>query len=131
MRADYGIPTPAARAVADIVSRMFAAFARRDVEATLALISPACELDVPATAQMAGRAGPYRGHDGVRLYFADLARVWDELVVTPESIRATAESAVTFGRVHARAGGESVELRVAWLWTVKDGLVQSGRTFEA
>lgn len=127
---DYGILTPAAREVADLVTRMFEAFARRDIDSTLALVAAVCTLDVPATAQLAGREGPYRGHDGLRTYFADLERVWDELVVTPESIRAAAGSAVTFGRIHARAGELVVDRRVAWMWRVEGGLVVSGQTFD-
>jgi ketosteroid isomerase-like protein len=71
-----------------------------------------CELDLPGTPQLAGRPGPYRGRQGVRGYFADAGRVWDEL---------TRGEVVVFGRVRGRRGDEMVERRVAWFWSFREG----------
>ena len=51
---------------------MFAAFAERDVERVLDLIDPEVEFTA-VTADVAGRAEPYRGHEGIREYFGDVA----------------------------------------------------------
>ena len=58
---------------ADIVRRAFDAFSRRDLTVLLTLTDPEMEF-MPATARVAGRAEPYRGHDGLRTYLADVAR---------------------------------------------------------
>ena len=62
---------------ADIVRRAFDAFSRRDLSALLAISDPEIEF-MPATARVAGRGEPYRGHEGLRTYLADVARVWQE-----------------------------------------------------
>ena len=67
---------------ADIVRRAFEAFSRRDLSALLAISDPEVEF-MPATARVAGRGEPYRGHDGLRTYLADVARVWQELRSEP------------------------------------------------
>ena len=35
------------------------------------------------TAEVAGRDGPYRGHAGMELYFADVEQIWEEINLTP------------------------------------------------
>ena len=123
---------------------MFAAFDRRDLEATLAFLHPEVELSVPGTASAAGRREPYRGHEGVRRYFADVDAVWTELEVIPEDPRAVADAVVIFGRARGRrrpdspraepepesflpAPGEAFEQGVLWTWKLRDGLIVSGR----
>ena len=64
---------------------------------------------------------PYRGHDGIREYFADAARVWDDLTLHADDVRAIAGSVVVFGRVTALAQGRRLERRVIWTWKVRDG----------
>ena len=68
----------------EIVRAVYDAFARRDIEAMLDYLAPDCELYLEGTARVAGREGPYRGHDGMREYFADVERLWDELVLHAE-----------------------------------------------
>ena len=66
------------------VRALFDAFARRDVERALTLVDPGFEFWPQGTAERAGREEPYRGADGLRRYFADVAEVWDELWVDPQ-----------------------------------------------
>jgi len=108
---------------------MFAAFARRDIEAVLPYLDADIELQVPSTSGFAGRTGPYRGHQGIRDYFADVAAVWDELVVEPEDFRATDGAVVIFGHVHGRRGQRRIETRVLWSWKLRAGKVISGAVF--
>ncbi|MBJ7455667.1 MAG: SpoIIE family protein phosphatase [Thermoleophilia bacterium] len=109
------------------VRAVYDAFARRDMEAALAHMDPAIELHLRATGELAGRDGPYRGHDGAREYFADLERVWDELELHADDIRAAAGAVVVFGRVTGRRGDEQLQRSVMWSWTVRDGLATSVR----
>jgi ketosteroid isomerase-like protein len=108
---------------------MFAAFAERDVAGLLQVLHPDVEFTSHATAELAGRSGPYRGHEGIGLYFDDVAAVWDELTVEPVDYRAVAGSVVIFGRVHARRADEKVDTAVIWTWRLRDGLVIWGSVF--
>jgi ketosteroid isomerase-like protein len=78
---------------------------------------------------MAGRAEHYRGHDGIRQYFADVAKVWHEFVVIPEDFRAAAGSVVVFGRVRAYNDETTVDSPVVWVWKLRGDLVSSGQVF--
>jgi ketosteroid isomerase-like protein len=118
-----------ARSEVQIVRAMFEAFARRDVEAALERVHPRMQLTVPGTAVLAGRSGPYVGHDGLRRYFDDVTAIWDELTVTALDYRAVAGSVVVFGRVRARRGADRLDTAAIWTWRVQDGLVISGAAF--
>jgi hypothetical protein len=116
----------------ETVRRMFDAFARRDLDATLAQLDPDIVLTVPATANLAGRTGPYRGHEGVRQYLADVEAVWSELALEPLDFRDAAGAVVIFGRVTGRRApqgdepGEVVHDSVIWTWKLRDGRIVSG-----
>lgn len=115
----------------ELVQHMFEAFARRDLEVVLPLLHPDVELRVGPTAELAGHAGPYRGHDGIRQYARDVDSVWEQLELHPEDYRAVAGSVVIFGRVSMRRQGVSGEARVTWIWKLRDGQVISGAVFPA
>jgi ketosteroid isomerase-like protein len=116
----YGTPGRVEQEVAT-VQAIYTAFARRDVEAALPHVADDCEMHVPGTAALTGRTGPYRGPEGVREYFADAARVWTELTLHAEDIRASSGGVVVFGHAEGRVGDELVRRRVLWLWQVRDG----------
>ena len=117
----YG--NPGARDVEiEVVRAIYAAFERRDVEGALRYISSSCEFRATGTAQRLGRTEPYVGHAGLREYFADAAKVWEDLVLHADDIRAAAGGVIVFGHVEGRTGGELVRRRTLWSWQVKDGL---------
>jgi ketosteroid isomerase-like protein len=122
----YGTPGDVQKEVAT-VRAIYAAFARRDVEAAVAHISEDCVIDLPGTARATGRSQPYRGRDGVRQYFADAARVWTELTLHADDIRATGNGVAVFGYVDGKQGGQSIRRRVLWLWQVHEGMAVSVR----
>jgi ketosteroid isomerase-like protein len=112
-----------------MVGRVMDAFNRRDIEAALALATPDCELRPAGTRALTGTEC-YRGHDGIREYFEDVARVWpDGLEVEPVDFRAVAGSVVVFGRVKGIAFGDPLHDEVVWVWRIRDGLVASGQVF--
>lgn len=122
----YG--NPSGRAVEiDTVRAIYDAFARRDLEAALAHISETCEFHATGTAQRLGRTAPYIGHAGLREYFADAERVWEDLVLHADDIRAAAGGVIVFGHVEGRTGGEVVRRRALWSWQVRDGLATGMR----
>ena len=81
------------------VRAIYDAFARRDIEATIPHVADDCVIDLPGTAQLAGRTEPYRGPEGLRHYFADAERVWSKLTLHADDIRAAANGVVVFGHV--------------------------------
>ena len=106
----------------DVVRATFAAFAARDLDGVLALSHPDIEFTA-VTAEHAGRTGPYRGHDGMRQYFRDVASVWEELRLTPREFREEGDLILVTGRVSARSRGRTVTGSTGWLWRVRDGKV--------
>ena len=116
----------------DIVRGVFDAFSRRDLAALLDLADPGIVF-VPPTGRLAGRTEPYRGHQGLRVYFADVARVWEELTVEPlEFHRAGDDTVVAIGRVYAWGVGRVVDAPVGWLWRFgPDGKAVYGRVYES
>jgi ketosteroid isomerase-like protein len=114
----------------DIVRRVFEAFERRDVEALVAL----CAEDIvfePVTARIAAGGEPYRGHDGMRAYLADVARVWQELRPEPTAYHEGAGGVVVAtGRIYAWGVGRVIDSPAGWVWLVRDGLIVHGRIFE-
>jgi ketosteroid isomerase-like protein len=106
----------------DVVKAVFAAFAERDLESVLEFASPDIEF-VAVTSGYAGRAEPYRGHDGIRQYFRDVAEVWDELRLTPTDYRMVGDRVLVTGRVSARSPARVVSGSTGWSWRVRGGKV--------
>jgi ketosteroid isomerase-like protein len=102
------------------VRALFAAFADRDAERALALVDPAFEFWPQGTAELTGREEAYRGHDGLRRYFSDVERVWDELRVDPHDLRVAGDGVVAFGTIEGRAGGQEVRRPVIWVFKLRD-----------
>jgi ketosteroid isomerase-like protein len=110
-----------------VIEALYEAFARRDLDAALALFDPAVEFWPQGTAELAARTEPYRGHDGIRAYFRDVTTLWDELRVEPDDFRAAGGGVVVFGTAHGRAGDRVLEQPVIWVWKLREGRVLFGR----
>jgi ketosteroid isomerase-like protein len=123
----YGAPGDVEREIAT-VRAIYDAFGRRDVEGALAYCASEVEMVLPTTAGHAGRSGPYRGHAGVRAYFADVSAVWDDLTLHAHDIRATSRAVIVFGSITGRRGAERIRRKVVWTWMLRDGLAVSVRT---
>jgi ketosteroid isomerase-like protein len=111
-----------------VVKATFAAFAARDLEAVLALCAPDVEFTA-VTGEHAGRTEPYRGHDGMRDYFRDVAAVWEELRLTPREFRASGDRILVTGKVSARSRSRTVTGSTGWIWRVRDGKVTYVRVY--
>jgi ketosteroid isomerase-like protein len=112
----------------DVVRAVFAAFADRDVERVLAYADPAVEFSA-VTGDHAGRTEPYRGHEGIRQYFRDVAAVWDELRLTPGEFRQRGDTILVTGRVSARSLARVVAGSTGWIWRLRDGKVVYARVY--
>jgi uncharacterized protein len=113
----------------ELVRRVFAAFAERDVEAVLELVGRDVEF-FPPTATIAGHETPYRGHEGLRKYFEDVARIWEVLEVVPHEYREAGDQVIALGRVYGRGlDGLLVDSPTGWIWTVEGGKIVAGRVY--
>jgi len=112
-----------------LVERLFDAFNRRDVDTVISLCDESVQFR-PITAEFAGRSGPYNGHEGLRLYFADVAAVWEELLVTPQRVRSHGDVILVTGRVYARGRGRGIrDLPAAWVWRRRCDLLREGTVY--
>jgi ketosteroid isomerase-like protein len=113
-----------------LVRRLYEAFAARDRDAMVALVTADMEFFPQVTASMVNRTEPYRGHEGLRRYFEDAGRVWRHLEIIPHEYRDLGERVLVFGRVYARGeGGYISDSPAAWLWRIEDDLIGWGRVF--
>ncbi|HSI81058.1 MAG TPA: nuclear transport factor 2 family protein [Solirubrobacterales bacterium] len=114
---------------AGLARRGFEAFARRDLETMVEFADPEIEINV-VTAHVAGRDGPYRGHDGIRQYLDDVDATWDEIDLQPRQyVEIGDERVLVLGRVRTRRGSTLIDVPNAWLWELAGGKVKSIRLF--
>jgi ketosteroid isomerase-like protein len=112
----------------EVVRRMFAAFADRDLGAMLPELDPDVVF-LPVTANLTTGGVPYRGHDGMAQYLADVAGVWPELRLFPEDMRELGDVVVVLGRVLARGGGMILDRPTGWLFTLRDRKIVRGDVY--
>ena len=113
----------------ELVARLYEAFNRRDVDAVIGLSDESVEFRT-ITAEFAGRTGPYRGHDGLRLYFEDVAVTWEELLVTPQRVCARGDLILVTGRVYARGRRYGIrDLPATWIWRLKGDVLCEGAVY--
>ena len=112
----------------EVVKATFAAFADRDLETVLSLAHPDIEFSA-VTGEQAGRTEPYRGHDGLRQYFRDVAAQWEELRLTPREFRAEGDLVLVTGRVSARSRSRTISGSTGWIWRVRGGKVVYGKVY--
>ena len=111
----------------DIVRAIYDAFARRDIEAALEHVDPDMTFAPEGTAKLLGRTEPYRGHAGLREYFADVERTWAELTLHATDIRATGGGVVVFGHVEGTIDGKAYSSDAIWTWQIRGGKAVSAR----
>jgi uncharacterized protein len=75
--------------------------------------------------------GVHRGREEVQRFLDDQAAPFDAMVVEPERLIAKDDSVVALIRVRGRPRGSTAEfeLRIAHLWTLRDGKVARGQGF--
>ncbi len=116
----YGNPAGVTSDI-DVVRGIYAAFAARDIEAATKLLAPDCELHLRGTQNLIGRDEPYRGHAGMREYYADVERTWEELTLFANDFRAIPGAVVVMGHVEGRLNGEPIRRGAVWTWKVEAG----------
>jgi ketosteroid isomerase-like protein len=112
-----------------LVGRLYSAFNQRDEVAIVELCSERMEF-FAVTAEEVGRAAPYVGPDGLRDYFADVAQIWEELLITASRIERRGDRLLVLGRVYVRNRELGIrDMPVAWIWQVRDGVFIRGEVF--
>jgi ketosteroid isomerase-like protein len=114
---------------AEIVRAVFDAFSRRDAAALIELCDPEIVF-TPPTQRLAGRNEPYRGHEGLRTYLADVSRVWQELRSEPDEYVELDDRVLCTGRVYAWGVGRVIDAPAGWVWRLRDELVVEGHVYE-
>jgi ketosteroid isomerase-like protein len=109
---------------AEVVRRIYGAFARNDPAGALALIDPGVEIEYQGAVPDA--CGSYRGYEGMGKLLQTILGSFDveRFEVTPERIVPINEGRVVVG-LHQRgvgaASGAEVEIRVGQVWTIRGG----------
>jgi ketosteroid isomerase-like protein/GNAT superfamily N-acetyltransferase len=122
---------PAGDRASDVetVRTLFEAFNSRDVEGGLSLLHPDIVFE-PVSGAVLNEGEPYRGHEGMRRYFAHVEEHWQKLTVNPVQIRAAGRAVVALGHASGEgAGGALREAPTTWVFKLSDGLVTSVQIF--
>jgi ketosteroid isomerase-like protein len=111
----------------EVVQAVYGAFRRRDVEGVLRHLAPDCELHLEGTGRVLGREQPYIGHAGLREYFADVDRAWDDLELHTDDFRLIPGFVVVIGHVTGRRDDQPIRRASVWTWQLQEGKVTSVR----
>jgi ketosteroid isomerase-like protein len=105
---------------AELISGLYAAFARRDVPAILAVLGDDIEWHSPATLP---HGGDFHGREAVGGFFQGIGEHWESLEVDIEDVVSGGETVVVLVKAHGclRATGEESAYSAAHAWTVRDG----------
>jgi uncharacterized protein len=113
----------------EIVSASFDAIAGGDLDALLSLYDPAVRF-MPLTGTQV-ESGGYRGHQGVRDYFAEVGEIWDGMRPYADQVRTVGDHVVVIGgcAVRGRGSGVVTDSPLAWVITVRESKITSHRGF--
>jgi serine phosphatase RsbU (regulator of sigma subunit)/ketosteroid isomerase-like protein len=113
-----------------LVESLYDSFNRRDEAGIVAACDEEMGFFPAGTAEAIGRDAPYVGPGGLQEYMADVAQVWEELLITPSELERDGEHLLVRGRVYARSRELGIrDLPIAWIWEVRDGRFVRGEVF--
>lgn len=112
-----------------LVERLFDAFNRRNAEDMVAVCDEEMEF-FAVTADAVGRADPYIGPAGLDDYLADVAKAWEELLITPMEVEREGDRLLVRGRVYVRSRELGIrDMPVAWIWELREDRFVRGEVF--
>jgi ketosteroid isomerase-like protein len=113
----------------DLIMRGFDLWNRGDVDATLELIHPDVEW---VTGDVIFDADPvYRGHEGLRRFWADFMGAFEAISVEPLDHRERGDEVVIKVRFRARGrDGVTADLEVNQRYTLRDGKLARFEAYE-
>jgi ketosteroid isomerase-like protein len=103
----------------ELLQEGIAALNRGNVEAALAVLGE----DVVLIPQRSATEGAYRGHSGVRSWFADTAETFEMFRWDIDELRDLGDRVLAIGKVHIRARGSGIETDItsAGIATFREG----------
>jgi ketosteroid isomerase-like protein len=109
----------------ELVRRSLDAWNAEDLDALLACAHPDIQVDFSANPLFPGLEEVYRGHDGVRRWWATFTEPFEFIRVEPVRLVASADRAVALLHFEARgkSSGAAVDLQLVNRWTCADGLI--------
>jgi uncharacterized protein len=112
----------------DVVTRALTAFSSKDAEAFVQLTTPEIEW---TTGLGAVEGEVFRGHDGVRTYFARLSSAWEQFSFRADEFRERDGTVLVLGRLNGRGrgGGVPVDSPVGAVWDLRDGKIWRLRAY--
>ena len=113
----------------EIVRRSLQAYADGDLEEMLSYIDPEGEIQSAIIGGAEGRV--YRGHDGLRRWFAETQESFEDLRTELTEFRDLGDRVVGFGHIHARGRESGLELDSAtgWVFELQGGKVVKAQGF--
>jgi len=113
----------AAESDAELITRMLREWNRTDVDALLELFDAEVEVRPALSTFLASTV--YRGHEGIRAWYAETNEPWAELQAEPERFIDAGERTVVIIALHARVPGGRVDVgaRIAHVVTIRDGKI--------
>jgi Stage II sporulation protein E (SpoIIE)/GAF domain/SnoaL-like domain len=113
-----------------LVESLYDSFNRREVAGIVAICDEEMAFFPSGTAEAIGRDAPYVGPAGLQEYMADVAQVWEELLITPSELERHGERLLVRGRVYARSRELGIrDLPIAWIWEVRGDRFVRGEVF--
>jgi uncharacterized protein len=112
-----------------ILRGLYEAFGRGDIDDILRFVDPEFEVAVPP--ELSAEPDTYRGHDGIRRYFATFADAMDEISFEPQRFWETPDCVVADVLMSAKGRLTSirVEQHFAQVWVLRDGRVFRATTY--
>ena len=112
----------------EVVRRAIDAFSRGDADGFADLTTPDFEW---ATGLGAIEGEIFRGHEGVRTYFARLSSAWDEFRFHADEFRDRGDVVLVLGRLEGRgrSGGVPVASPVGAVWDLRRGKIWRLRAY--
>jgi ketosteroid isomerase-like protein len=106
------------------------AWARGDLELTLARNAPDCRYEPPREFIAAGMRKSYVGHAGVREWAADVREAFERIELAPLEIVDTGDRVVLLSRAYLRArSGVELDTDLGSVYWIERGLVLRNRDF--
>ena len=108
---------------ADLITRMLDEWNGGDVDALLQVFDPEVEVRPALSTFLASMV--YRGHEGVRTWYAETNEPWAQLHADAERFIEAGDRTVVIVALHARVPGGEIDVaaRIAHVVSVRDGRI--------
>ena len=105
----------------DIISELYAAFARGDIPAIVGMVAEDVDWRVPENLP---HGGDFHGRDGVMRFFQGLGANWDGLELDLDGLVSGPDRVLAVANIHGRvrATGEQSGYKSVHVWTLRDGV---------